>query len=169
MTNKTLLTITILGLTALCALPASVNAATSPLVGSWQFALTPSTAPNPAAAIPGLATFVSDGTIVETDGLEIAVKPPSSTGAATYSSPGHGVWQLGPSLTFYYVQYYSIVANKNGTLAATNNTTMNLTLNSTGTSFTGSYTTELTSPSGTVLKTTTGTVSGTLIPHPALP
>ena len=168
MTNRTLLTMTIFGLIALFALPFSVNAAAPSLAGSWQFTLTPTSPTPPVIPIPGLATFTTDGSMIETDGLEIAVKPPS-TASATFNSPGHGIWQLGPSLTFFYVQYFSIVANKNGSLNATNNTTMNLTPDSTGTKFTGTYVTELVNPAGMILKTTSGTVAGTLIPHPALP
>jgi hypothetical protein len=168
MTNKTLLSMTIFGLIALFALPFSAHAASAGLAGSWQFTLTPTTPTPPVVQIPGLATFTTDGSMIETDGLEIATKPPSTV-STTFNSPGHGIWQLGPSMTFYYVQYFSIVANKNGSLNATNNTTMTLTTDSTGTKFTGTYVTELVNPAGMILKTTTGTVTGSLIPHPALP
>jgi len=170
MHHKTLLTIMLLGL-ALIAMPASVMAATPPsLVGSWQFTLTPTTPTPPTIAIPALATFTSDGTMIETDGSELAPKPAPSSGATpTYSSPGHGIWQLGPSMTFFYVQYYSIVANQNGTLNSSADTTMTVTLDSTGTIFSGNFVTSYLSPSGKVIRTVSGMASGTQIPHPLLP
>lgn len=167
MTNRMLLSITILGLAALCAEAVPANAASPSLAGSWKFMLTPTT-PTPSPQIPGLATFTSDGSMIESDGLEVVVKAPSTVSGG-FNSPGHGIWQLGPSMTFYYVQYISVVVNQNGSLNSTNTTTMTLTPNSTGTAFSGTYSTQLATAMGKILKTTTGTVSGQLIPHPALP
>jgi hypothetical protein len=48
------------------------------LVGSWEFTATPDTAAaSPAPSIDGLATFTSDGSVVETDttGLMGRVSP----------------------------------------------------------------------------------------------
>ena len=166
MFRKTFLATIICGLVAILAQPMSLAAATPSLAGSWQITLTPTSAPIPIA-ISGLATFTAEGSMVETDTSEV-VPGVSSTGAPTYGTPGHGIWQVLPDLTGLYVQYISLVASADGSLYARNITTMTVTLNATGSQFSGSYTTAEASVSG-VTTTTSGTVKGQLIPHPALP
>ncbi len=156
------------GLIALLAQPVSLRAAAPALTGSWQFTLT-QTSPTVTAQIPGLATFTSDGSMTETNGLELVPVVGTTATGAGHASAGHGIWQLGPSMTFFYIQYYSVVVNSNGALISTNITTMDVTPTSTGTNFSGSYTTATVNPSGITLKTVSGTVSGQLIPHPPLP
>jgi hypothetical protein len=167
MSKRILLTALFCGLAALVSQPVPAKAASPALTGSWQFTLTP-LGPTPTVPIPGLATFTSDGSMTETDGLELISGPSSTTGKLS-GSPGHGIWQLGPPMTYFYVQYDSLVVNPNGSLNATNKTTMNVSLTSTGMTFSGSYMTQTISPQGTVLKTVTGAVTGQLIPHPPLP
>ena len=145
----------------------SMAAATPSLAGSWQITLTPTAPPVPTAPISGLATFTSDGSVIETDTSEV-VPGVGSTGAATYGTPGHGIWQVTPALTNLYAQYYSLAANPDGSLASKNITGMVVTLNSDGTAFSGRYTTTQASASGQTT-TTSGTIKGQLIPHPALP
>jgi hypothetical protein len=151
------------GLIAVAIQP-TTQAATPSLAGSWQITLTP-VAPASTGAIPGLATFTSDGSTIETDASEVVPNPSAPN---TYGTPGHGIWQPLPSGTGLYVQYISIVANSDGSLYAKNETTITVTLNSTSTSFSGSYTTDTVTATGTVT-TVSGTISGTLIPHPKLP
>ena len=164
--SKRLLLLALIGAFVLLVGSVPAMAAIPSLQGSWRFTLTPAT-PTPSAQIPGLVTFTSDGSLIETDGSELTAI--SATTGATPSSPGHGVWQLGPSMTFYYVQYDSITVAANGALISTNQTTMTLTMSSTGQNFSGSYTTSTINPQGMVLKTVSGSVTGVLIPHPALP
>jgi hypothetical protein len=154
----------VFGLAAALYVPAMAAAATPSLVGSWQFTMAPTTPPIPSIPVPGLATFTSDGTVVETNALEVV---PGST--PTFSSPGHGIWQPGPAVPTLYVQFISIVANPNGSLNAKDNTTMNLILNAAGTQFKGGYTTVRVDPTGKTIQTISGTVSGKIIPHPLLP
>ncbi|MFN7997940.1 MAG: hypothetical protein U0Q18_30245 [Bryobacteraceae bacterium] len=153
-----------LGLAAALFVPAMAGAAPPSLVGSWQFTLVPTTPPIPSIPVPGLATFTSDGTVVETNALEVV---PGST--PTFSTPGHGIWQPGPAVPTLFVQFISVVANANGSLNAKNNTTMTLMLNAAGTQFKGGYTTVRVDPTGKTIQTISGTVSGQIIPHPLLP
>ena len=71
MSTKNLLASITCALIALVAQPISIAAANPSLAGSWQFTLTPGT-PTPGISIPGLATFTADGSVVETDGSEVA-------------------------------------------------------------------------------------------------
>jgi hypothetical protein len=166
MFGKTFFASIICGLVAILAQPMSVAAAAPSLAGSWQVTLTPTAAPIPTV-ISGLATFTSDGSVVETDTSEV-VPGVASTGASTYGTPGHGIWQALPDWVGLYVQYISLVASADGSLYARNITTMTVTLNSTGNQFSGSYTTAQALVSGQTT-TTSGTIKGQLIPHPALP
>jgi hypothetical protein len=144
-----------------------MSAATPSLAGSWQFTLT-ATTPTPAVLIPGLATFTTDGSVVETDGSEFAVTP-SSTTPEKARTPGHGIWQLANTPETLYVQYISLVLDANGALYAHNVTTMFLTVDpTTKSTFTGTYATV--QVIGTISKIlSTGTVAGQLIPHVPLP
>jgi hypothetical protein len=170
MFRKTFLTSIICGLIAILTQPTSAAAATPSLAGSWQITLTPITvSPTPAAQIAGLATFTTDGSVIETDTSEVVPGVSStSSGSATYGTPGHGIWQVSPAITNLIVEYISLVANSDGSVEARNLTTMIVALTSTGTGFAGTYTTTTASSSGQS-KTTSGMVKGQLIPHPALP
>jgi hypothetical protein len=164
MQSKTLLASMLFGLIVISCQPTS--AATPSLTGSWQFTLTPTTPTTAAAEIPGLATFTSDGSVIETDGSEFA--PSSSSAVVKSATPGHGIWQLANTPITLYVKYLSLVLDADGALYATNVTTMFLTVNATGSTFSGSYTTQ--QVIGTVTKVlSSGTVSGQLIPHVLLP
>ena len=156
MRGKTLLGSIICGLTVIAF---HLAAATTPsLAGSWQFTLTP-TAPQ-AAAIPGLATFTTDGSAIETDGSELV---PIRLG-----TPGHGIWQIANTPSTLYVQYISLIVNPDGSLYARNVTTMFVALNSAGNQFEGSYTIVQEIGASTTI-VSSGTVSGQLIPHVPLP
>lgn len=135
------------------------------LVGSWQLTFTPNSSAV-ASPFPGLATFTSDGSVVETDGTEIipmAVTPP------VFSSPGHGIWQPGPAVSQLFVQFVSLMVNKNATLHAKKTVTITGGLDSSGNNFRGGYSFELADPAGRVIKTGSGSLTGEKIPHPALP
>jgi len=147
------------GLIAIAVQPKSAAAATPTLAGSWQFTLTPTTPPAPPdIQIPGLVTFTTDGSAIETDGWE-------SINAHT---PGHGIWQMANVPGSLYVEYVSLVLNTDGSLYAQNVTTMLLALNSKGNKFAGSYTT-VQEIGGVTTTVSSGTVSGQLIPHVPLP
>jgi hypothetical protein len=171
MSKKTLIASIICGLFAFLVQPMSLAGASSSLAGSWQITLVPTTPPaSPTITIPGLATFTTDGSVIETDGAELAPTA-ASTGAVIFGSPGHGIWQLLPSRTGFYVQYISVSVDSTGALSATSVTTMTVTpvAATAFTQFTGQYTIVQSDASGLVAKTTSGTIQGQLIPHPKLP
>ena len=158
------LSVRVLTLLIFASAPALLAATTPPLVGSWEFTVAPAAAATLAAALPleGLATFTSDGTVVETDTGELV----------TLASPGHGIWQNGPippPVGYQYVKFTSLIPNANGTLHSKRIVTMLITVNSAGTQFTGSWEYEVVNPKGTVLSTGSATVTGELMVHPLLP
>jgi hypothetical protein len=160
------------GLMILNLQPKSLLAAQPSLAGSWTLAFTPSApASTPPVQTPGLATFTSDGSVIETDGTELAPGPPTSAGALSYGSPGHGIWQLLPSFTGFYILYDSISVDATGALYSISVTvaTVTVTTTTSATALKGQYTTTTTGPTGTAPRTVTGTIAGTLIPHPPLP
>jgi hypothetical protein len=87
----------------------------------------------PVIQIPGLVTFTTDGSAIETDGSEFVPNP--STTPINARTPGHGIWQTGPTPGSLYVEYISLVLNADGSLSARNVTTMLLALNSKGNQF----------------------------------
>ena len=172
MLRKALFATMIFALTALAAQPHRKKAGAAPsLAGSWQFTLMPAASTTPSSPIPGLATFTTDGSVVETDGAELSPVS-ASTAPNTAASPGHGIWQPAPAAGTLYVRYVSLVVNGAGLLLGANVTTMpDLAVLSatTGSTFAGSYTTQFIDPAGVAGRTTTGTVKGELIAHPKLP
>jgi len=165
MSRKTLFASIVCGLIAIAVQPMSAASKLS-LAGSWQFTLKP-TSPTPAVQYPGLATFTTDGSVIETDGSEFAPSPAGTT-PINGSTPGHGIWQMANTPITLYVKYFSLVLNTDGSLYAQNVTTMFLSLNAKGDQFMGSYTTD--QVIGTITKVlSTGSVSGQLIPHVPLP
>ena len=140
------------------------------LAGSWQLIFTPaSPTPSPAVApVPGLATFTSDGSVVETDGTEVVPKL-IAAGTAVYSTPGHGIWQPAPAVGTLFIQFISLRVNHNATLHAKKIVTISGALDSTGNHFNGNYDYELVDPTGRIITTGSGTVTGQRIPHPLLP
>jgi hypothetical protein len=159
MRSKTFFASIVCGLVAIAVQPKSAAAATPTLAGSWQFTLTPTSPPTPPVIqIPGLVTFTTDGSAIETDGSELI----------NHRSPGHGIWQAGPTPGSLYVEYISLVLTAEGSLSARDVTTMLLSQSSTGNQFAGSYTT-VQEAGGVTITLFSGTVSGQLIPHVPLP
>jgi hypothetical protein len=141
------------------------------LVGSWQLTLTPNSPPvttPPVLPIPALATFTSDGSVIETDGTE-AVPAVMTAGAVVFGTPGHGIWQPGGAIGTLYIQFISLMVNSNATLHAKRIVTITGALDSTGDHFSGAYTNQIVDPTGHVMTMGSGTVSGQKIPHLALP
>jgi hypothetical protein len=129
------------------------------LVGSWEFTATPNSGAHAfAPSFEGLATFTSDGSVVETD---TSVWPGAS---------GHGIWQNGPIPGGYlFVRFTSLIAHFNGALHAKRTVTMTITVNSTGDGFDGSYGFEIVNTKGDVIATGSGDITGQLMKHPLLP
>jgi hypothetical protein len=91
-----------------------------------------------------------------------------SATSAVYGTPGHGIWQPGPVAGRLFIQFVSLLVNRNATLHATKTVTIMIGLDASGNNFSGSYNFELVDPAGHV-KTGSGTITGQKIPHPLLP
>jgi hypothetical protein len=157
-----------LGLLAIQPVVAQPATTTASLVGSWEFTLTPQVSATPKLPIPGLATFTSDGTVIETDTSDV-VPVQISPGRAVFGTPGHGIWQPSPVFGSWFIRFTSLVANPNATLHSKRVLTMTVTLNSTGDQFSGGYSFELVDPTGHAITTGSGSVAGQLMVHPLLP
>jgi hypothetical protein len=129
-----------------------------PLVGSWEFTAKPNLSSS-AEIVSGLATFTSDGTVIETDASE----------AVLHLTAGHGIWQPSPVIGNLFIRFTSLMANPDGTLHAKRIVTMTVALNSIGDQFSGGYSFEVVTPSGHVFTMGSGTVTGQLMIHPLLP
>src|SRR6267378_7517139 len=106
------------GLSLSAVHPVAAQAANLPsLAGSWQLTLTPV---SPTASVPvrvaALATFTSDGSVIETDATQVV--PMMVEGTAVYGTPGHGIWQPGPAIGNLFIQFISLLLNQNETLHA---------------------------------------------------
>jgi hypothetical protein len=116
-----------------------------------------------------LATFTTDGSVIETDTSEVVPIQPSAGGPVLRGTPGHGIWQPSPVFGQLFVSFTSLIVNPNATLRAKRILTMNLALNAAGDQFSGGYSVEIVDPAGHALSTGTGTVKGQLMVHRQLP
>jgi hypothetical protein len=137
------------------------------LVGSWEFTLIQDPS-RVSSAIEGLATFTTDGSVIETDATEV-VPVQSLTTGVLHGTPGHGIWQPSPVFGQLFVRFMSLIVGPNATLRAKRILTMTLALNATKDQFSGSYSVEFVDPAGHMLSTSSGTVKGQLMVHPQLP
>ncbi len=159
-----------LGITLSAIQPFASQAANPPsLTGSWQLTLTPV---SPTASVPipihGLATFTSDGSVVEADATE-AVPMMNAAGTALYGTPGHGIWQPGPAFGTLFIRFISLLLKQNTMLYADKIVTITGALDSTGNHFKGDYGYELVDPTGRAIAIGSGTVTAEKVPHPLLP
>jgi hypothetical protein len=169
MRRRILVTLTLGGLLLLAVHNFSTAETTNQnaLVGSWVLTFTPNPAtptsatPIPATQtpVPGLATFTSDKTVIETD----------TSATALRFTPGHGIWTLGPVVSHWFIQFSNLEANPDGTLEATRVTTLTVELNSLGNKFTGGYSSDLFYATHPLVVTSSGTVTGKLMQIPLLP
>jgi hypothetical protein len=160
------------GLTLSAIQPLSAQATNPPsLAGSWQLTLIAVGPPASSPAVvpvPGLATFTSDGSMVETDATEV-VPMMNGGGTAVYGTPKHGIWQPGPAVGNLFIQYISLLVNHNTTVHAKKVVTITGALDSSGNQFNGNYSYKLIDPTGHAIAMGSGTVTGERIPHPLLP
>jgi len=159
-----------LGIILSASRPLAAQTSTPSLAGSWQFTLVPSS-PTAAAPMPiyALATFTSDGSVVETDSTEVVPPPSAINNGATYGTPAHGIWQPGPAAGNLFIQFINLQLNRNGSLHAKRTVTITGVLDSTGNQFSGNYSYQVVDSMGRTTATGTGTVTGQRIPHPLLP
>ena len=158
-----------LGLILLAIQPAAAQTpSTSQLVGSWQLTLTPNSPVRPVVPIPALATFTSDGSVIETDGSE-ATPAMVSTVNVVYGTPGHGIWQPAPAIGNLFIQFISLLVNPNASLHARRIVTIMGALDSAGNNFKGTFDSQVADLTGHTIVMSTGTVVGQRIPHPLLP
>jgi hypothetical protein len=176
MSKKMLSTCVLCGL-ILLAIPsgrAQSGTLASGLVGSWELTLMPD-AGNAPKAISGLATFTSDGTVIETDTSETTSMPVSAqldTGrerVAVFGTPGHGIWQPSPVFPYLFIRFTNLFANPDSTLHSKKIVTMTVKLNTTDDQFSGSYSFVVLDPTGHAIMPGSGTVRAQLMAHPFLP
>ena len=97
------------------ALAAQSDTARNPIIGTWEISFYSSANPPAFKPIPGLITFTSDGTVIESDGGEVA---PTSTPVGTqYGTTGQGVWQ-DEGEKGIHMKLIEIFANSDNTLGA---------------------------------------------------
>ena len=171
MKSKLVIALLSLGATFLAIEPLPGQTPPPSLAGSWQFNLVPAN-PNlnvTDATIHALATFTSDGSVVETDSSQVAPISPAVARGVRTGTAGHGIWQPAPAIGNLFIQFISLIVNPNATLYARKTVTINGALDSTGNTFTGSYSYSLVDGNGNLLGTGSGTVTGQRIPHPLLP
>lgn len=162
-----------LGIFLLASQHLGAQTATPPsLPGSWQLTfvpVSPSSTTVPAVQTQGLATFTADGSLVETDATEVIPGPAATNAGSTSGTPGHGIWQPGPAIGNFFIQFMSLVVNHTGVLEDRRIVTITGTIDNTGNHFTGNYESHLISPAGHVTDATMGSFTADRITHPALP
>src|SRR6476619_1036292 len=147
MKSKLIISLLILA-AALSGIMALASPATTPsLAGSWQLTLTPSgPTPTNAPPIQALATFTSDGSVIETDSSEVALISPSVVATSMRATPGHGIWQPAPAIGNLFIQFISLVVNPNQTVYARKTVTIFGALDAAGNNFSGTYSYTLVDP-----------------------
>jgi hypothetical protein len=103
-------------------------------------------------------TFTSDGTVVESDGGEVA--PTVIPGLPTqYGTAGHGVWKCGEDgeVTLKFIEIYVF---PNNTLSATGTLKFTIKLDADGDAFAGPGTFKFVDPNGNVLASGTEDLKG---------
>ena len=137
----------------------------SPLVGAWEFTLTPNSKLPPDPIIPGLITFNAEGNAI----ASVGGVSPGEEQSTTEVSVAHGIWQLSPAVGRFFVRLISFSTNPNGSFHARRTFTMTIALNASHDEFTGGYSYDVEDATGHALTTGSGAVKGHLIPHPLLP
>jgi hypothetical protein len=158
MSRKLLAVFTLLAGGAFLSLPVQAQT-NSLLTGTWEIVLQ-SNGSTPGPAVSGLASFIADGTMVETDGAEIFKQP---FGTNTKGTPGHGAWKAGATSGQWYISFFSLILNPNGTLFARKIIAATVGINPAGSQFQGTYQQQVVNPSGTVLSSSSGSLSGQLL------
>jgi hypothetical protein len=135
------------------------TATTIPSIGgSWEFTLKPASK-SAASSVSGVATFTSDGSVIEANTSEVAL----------HATPGHGIWQPSPAFGNLFIRFTSLAANAEGMLRSKTIITMTVALNATGDEFSGGYSFQVVDPTGRVITTGSGTVTAQQMVHPLLP
>jgi hypothetical protein len=134
------------------------------IVGAWTIKFVSPTSPPQFQPIPGVITFTSDGTVLESDGGEVA--PTVIPGVPTqYGTAGHGVWKCGEygEVTLKLIEVFVF---PDDTLSATGTLKFTLKLNANGDAFAGSGTFKFIDPKGNVLASGTEDLQGKRITIP---
>jgi hypothetical protein len=140
------------------------------MAGSWEltFSRGTPTASRVITPIAGLATFTSDGSMVETDATQV-IPMTTASGVAVYGTPGHGIWQPGPAIGNLFIRFTTLIVRHNARLYARKIVTLTGALDETGSQFSGNYGSELVASGGRIIATESGTVTGQKMDHPLLP
>ncbi len=145
-----------------------LTAQTTSLAGSWQLTLSPASSVTDPV-INALATFTTDGSMIETDTSQVATLGPNVRVGTHPATGGHGIWQPAPVPGNLFIRFISLLVNPNGTLYAQKTVTITGAMDENGNNFTGSYSYTITNPIGGFVGSGSGTVTGQRIPHPLLP
>jgi hypothetical protein len=128
------------------------------IVGAWKINFVSPANPPQFQPIPGVITFTSDGTVVESDGGEVA--PTVIPGVPTqYGTAGHGVWKRRDDGEVV-LKIIEVFVFGNNTLAATGTLKFTLKMDEDDDAFFGSGTFEFVDPNGNVLASGTENLEG---------
>jgi hypothetical protein len=131
------------------------------IVGAWKIKFVSPTNPPQFQPIPGVMTFTSDRTIIESDGGEVA--PTVIPGVPTqYGTTGQGVWKCGENGEVV-LKIVEIFVFPDGTLSATGTLNFRIKLHDDGESFSGSGSYQFVDPKGNVLASGNEDLDGTRI------
>jgi hypothetical protein len=128
------------------------------IVGAWKIQFVSPTNPPQFQPIPGVMTFTSDRTIVESDGGEVA--PTVIPGVPTqYGTTGQGVWKCGEDGEVV-LKIIEIFVFPDATLSARGTLKFSIKLHDDGKSFSGTGSYQFVDPNGNVLATGTENLEG---------
>lgn len=130
----------------------------SHIVGAWNIRFVSPTNPPQFQPIPGVITFTSDGTVLESDGGEVA--PTVIPGVPTqYGTAGHGVWERNGDGSFL-LKIIEVFVFGDNTLSATGTLKFKLRLDADDDYFSGPGTFKFVDPKGNVLASGTEDLQG---------
>ena len=72
------------------------------------------------ATIHALATFTSDGSVVETDSSQVVPISPAVARGVRTGTAGHGIWQPAPAIGNLFIESINLIVNPNATLYVRN-------------------------------------------------
>jgi hypothetical protein len=134
------------------------------IVGTWKIMFVSPTKPPQFQPIPGVITFTSDGTVLESDGGEVA--PTVIPGVPTqYGTTGQGVWRCEGDGDFL-LKIIEVFVFGDNTLSATGTLKFKIKLNADGDYFSGPGTFKFVDPKGSLLASGTEDLRGRRIKIP---
>ena len=128
------------------------------IVGAWKIMFVSPTNPPQFQPIPGVITFTSDGTVVESDGGEVA--PTVIPGVPTqYGTTGQGVWKRDADGS-YVLKLIEVFVFGDNTLSATGTLKFKIKVDADGDCFSGPGSFRFIDPKGNLLASGTEDLKG---------